>query len=440
MPPIAAVSPGLNQVCTLSVAGVVDCGTCASWGECGSPAGRFVSVSAGSYLSCAISTTSALFCFGLSGQAIQFTLPGQFSAVSVGYDRCCGLTTSGTLVCQGQGLTPPSGVFSRVSCSHYYCCAIQSPSGIPTCFGTLPPGVSEIPGASVGPLSPRFHYRLGNRNLPCNAGTLSAGKGSITPLCSGVCEKGTYSPVTSAQSQCLVCGVGHYCPAASANQSACDAGRYGLVTGLFDKGCSGPCPIAHFCPAGSWDPTANPCPAGVFGNRTGLKSSECSGACTMGFYCPISSSLSTQLPCGEKSLYCPQGSGLPLVANAGGKTLDGPANLRTGTALCSTEVLPGGSSLVFLVHLRIRLECPAASPAPPVQFRSSGLLLAQLVRQARFSRALAGFLALLVHSSMNLAVPRVVCARRAFFKIWLIKRCAQLARWTILSKLRISHV
>ena len=57
------------------------------------------------------------------------------------------------------------------------------------------------------------------------------------------------------------CPIGHYCPAKSTSGTAhqCDPGRYGDVTGQTTASCVGPCPSGYTCPAGTSNPTANPC-------------------------------------------------------------------------------------------------------------------------------------------------------------------------------------
>ncbi len=76
------------------------------------------------------------------------------------------------------------------------------------------------------------------------------------------------------------------------------------------------------------------CPAGQFGAVRGLPSAECSGPCPEGHYCPAGSINATGLRCGSAALFCPRGSGVPVVAADGYYTEGGAADARTRQQLC----------------------------------------------------------------------------------------------------------
>ena len=156
------------------------------------------------------------------------------------------------------------------------------------------------------------------------------------------------------------CEVGHWC--SEGLRDACPRGRYGLIRGLENEFCSGPCAPGFICPHGSylstqldcgynvehptsvycppgldtaaWQPTTVStgyyteggenihnrtrwfqticplghycelgkrirCPAGKYGGATGLSTSECSGNCDAGYFCPQGSWMAHQNKCGS---------------------------------------------------------------------------------------------------------------------------------------------
>jgi hypothetical protein len=108
------------------------------------------------------------------------------------------------------------------------------------------------------------------KNSPCPAGTYSGARTGLTD-----------------SSQCLNCTVGHYCPEASSQPTACGSGTYQPLAGVGDaancRDCdagwacptsaiaapSVPCDPGYYCPAGSSSASANACPAGAFTDRRG---------------------------------------------------------------------------------------------------------------------------------------------------------------------------
>merc|ERR1711968_32149 len=59
------------------------------------------------------------------------------------------------------------------------------------------------------------------------------------------------------------------------------------------------------------------CPAGTFGATASLFNSSCSGPCQKGYWCPKESVSSTANKCGNVTVYCPEGSSIPLAVPAG---------------------------------------------------------------------------------------------------------------------------
>ena len=185
-----------------------------------------------------------------------------------------------------------------------------------------------------------------------------------------------------------VCPLGHYCE--SGLRKACPAGQYGNVTALTTRSCSGPCLAGHYCTLASLSATQNPCgwvgvycplgsqqpvpaapgeltvggteatrsgvsrcpssqycvngtafncSAGRFGCATGLGSPDCNGPCAAGFFCPPGSDSNRRYACGNASVYCPEGSGIPVLVSLGNYSLGGPQpDQHTMEAAC-----PAGS-------------------------------------------------------------------------------------------------
>lgn len=96
---------------------------------------------------------------------------------------------------------------------------------------------------------------------------------------------------------------------------------------------SGVCSILPECPAGEYQslgfveyalPTyeCKQCAPGRFGNTSGLVSEFCSGLCEAGHYCIAGSTSTTQFPCGSDDVFCPVGSGYPVKAGSGRRTIN----------------------------------------------------------------------------------------------------------------------
>lgn len=80
---------------------------------------------------------------------------------------------------------------------------------------------------------------------------------------------------------------------------------------------------------------ATVCPGGRYGSEPGLGSRECSGLCRGGYYCPDNSTSPEEHECGNVSVYCPAGSGSPLIVAPGEYSVGGWSNeTRNSTASC----------------------------------------------------------------------------------------------------------
>ena len=92
-------------------------------------------------------------------------------------------------------------------------------------------------------LCERGFYCSGGMKYPCPAGTFGSFPGLTEPACSGQCP------------------FGYFCPEGTINATmySCPAGRYGGRLGLTDSACSGLCDAGYYCPAGSISATQRDC-------------------------------------------------------------------------------------------------------------------------------------------------------------------------------------
>lgn len=89
--------------------------------------------------------------------------------------------------------------------------------------------------------------------VPVSRGYYSIVNGAASSAASDLAPLGTETVRTGE----LACPRGSYC--VGGVRTACPAGRFGDVPGLFDETCSGPCAAGFFCPAGSVSARARPC-------------------------------------------------------------------------------------------------------------------------------------------------------------------------------------
>ena len=97
-----------------------------------------------------------------------------------------------------------------------------------------------------------------------------------------------------------ICPVGHYCPKGSYQPTPCLAGTYNNKTGQsLCETCpagyfcyettvsyvSNICPSGYYCPSNTTHPHQYPCPPGTFNNHTGQKDATSCRPCTPGMFC-----------------------------------------------------------------------------------------------------------------------------------------------------------
>jgi len=168
----------------------------------------------------------------------------------------------------------------------------------------------------------------------------------------------------------IICERGNFC--INGIKSKCPPGVYGSTEGLSSPTCTAPCPLAHYCPAGSTNGTTHRCPGGRFGGSLGLSSKACSGLCLPGFYCPEASISARQYQCATSPLslgppsasvgttpvvrfdevFCPIGSSVPLEVQTGYYSLGQNSSTRTYQAMCP----PGAYCWLGVIR-----DCPAGT-------------------------------------------------------------------------------
>ncbi|XP_071958404.1 uncharacterized protein [Antedon mediterranea] len=154
-------------------------------------------------------------------------------------------------------------------------------------------------------------------------------KVSQAPLCDPgyVCTGGSTTPTPDTSSGMgYPCPVGHYCPAGTITELGCNIGTYqpsigqdnctecpaGFMCPYTNMSEPLPCKSGHYCPAGEPSPVA--CPEGTFNNATGASIEEECIDCTSGMYCEgIGNSYPTG-PC-IAGYYCYRGASNKVPAD-----------------------------------------------------------------------------------------------------------------------------
>jgi hypothetical protein len=145
--------------------------------------------------------------------------------------------------------------------------------------------------------------RYGNKSLEENK------------FCDGACAKGHWCPEASRSPTQQKCGAPNvYCPLESSIPIYVSEGYYTDEDEPDDSRSS-----QQICPKGYWceDGVRHPCDAGRFGETLGLSHMACSGRCLAGYFCRAASPSRHQYPCGNSTVYCPEGSKSPLLVRAG---------------------------------------------------------------------------------------------------------------------------
>ena len=128
-----------------------------------------------------------------------------------------------------------------------------------------------------------------------------------------------------------ICPPGSYC--VDGIEILCPAGTYSAGAGSASSACEGLCQAGYYCLQGSTSPRQHPCPAGRFG-VAGAIDSHCSGSCSAGYYCPSTSTSPIQNECGGENVFCPSGSGAPTAVKKGYYSTGGSPTTRFAETQC----------------------------------------------------------------------------------------------------------
>ena len=319
-------------------------------------------------------------------------------------------------VCLNQSSTPtPSAAPQGFPCPPGTYCPQQSGAVLECLPGTWNPLSTQgecvpCPGGQYCNVSGTFQV------LPCPAGYYCP-QGTVNPL---PCPPGRFRSTTGAvlETDCSLCSPGKYCPdrGMSFGGYDCDAG-FACVSGADNQApvttsfpSNGPCPVGHFCVAGTSVP--QPCPSGTYMPTTQAASeSQCisctpgrycagglsavSGLCGAGYYCPGGQSVvnpsGLECPLGHR---CPSGTVLPIGCEDGsyqdtiaqGVCKSCPAGSYCNTNATAPVTCPEGSYCVQSSSFPTR--CPsgtygaapgltsvsACSVCPPGMFCTDGLV------------------------------------------------------------------
>lgn len=260
---------------------------------------------------------------------------------------------------------PPASSFPTPSLPGYYTIGPASSPGDPQ-QSQLDVNIRT---AQV-PCEPGY-YCINGIKLPCSPGTYGGTYRLSTSACSGLCSPGYICLTASSVSIQYPCGVDAsvYCPAGSyepipvppgyysvggtsiTTRSAiviceagyycnegvkypCPAGRFAALPGRSTADCDGLCTAGYYCQFASSSPTQYICPPGRYG-APGMTNAYCKGSCISGYYCPAGSTLPYQNECGADSVYCPHGSGAPLIVSAGYYSVGQNETIRTDQNVCT---------------------------------------------------------------------------------------------------------
>ena len=179
-----------------------------------------------------------------------------------------------------------------------------------------------------------------------------------------MCPAGYYCPKGTTTAP--VCGdASLYCPEGSTVPTTADPGYYTAGgTSVSTRTHQIECQFGHYC----IDGIKTACPAGRYGQTRRISSETCTGPCPAGYVCPAGSvALGADdkiTDCGSSAVYCPSGSGSPVLVSTGYYTSGGDSPTRHIT---QTECEPGCAALVVVVccmQVAERLTPPRMCPPP----------------------------------------------------------------------------
>jgi hypothetical protein len=201
----------------------------------------------------------------------------KFESIKCSKNSCCGLFLY-KITCWGRYIyTSPATIkFIDYDLGIKHACGITTDYKI-HCWGDnlFGQSIHDEFNNEVEQLSVPSTYKIGSIINYCN-NSYSFSYGSITPICSGYCQSGTYSNLsirsaynTPYNTKCNYnCPKGYYCPFKSYLPIKCAAGLYNNM--LNQDSCYLYCPVGSYCPEGTDTPIN--CPVGRYSDQIGSTS------------------------------------------------------------------------------------------------------------------------------------------------------------------------
>lgn len=168
---------------------------------------------------------------------------------------------------------------------------------------------------------PKGHYCVNAIKHSCRGGYYGSTTGLSNENCSGLCSPGWYCRAMATSSKQYACGSDprFYCSSGSEHRLSVAQGYYAVDYYAGDDHNDGGYSNQVICDRGSYciRGVKHLCPAGRYGSVQQSSNSSCTGACAAGFYCIAGSTNERAMPCGNSSVYCPEGTSTPFLVSKG---------------------------------------------------------------------------------------------------------------------------
>ena len=154
----STVSAGSFLSCAIrSDSGAIECWGDNSSGKTNAPTGRYTAISAVNH-TCAIREGSgAIVCWGYNASGQTNAPTGRYTAISAGSSHTCAIRESGAIECWGNNYVgqaaPPAGSYSAIAAGGKHSCAIRSDSGAIECWGYNASGQAAPPAGSYSAIA-----------------------------------------------------------------------------------------------------------------------------------------------------------------------------------------------------------------------------------------------------------------------------------------------